>query len=214
MLTGNRRLAHLLVRKYRRRDSNPHALNGHRILNPTRLPIPPLRPGSTKSSHSACAASILRGRLDMPTRGHHGHPLGPAVAFSVGRRGVHRSIRRRMLDKFRRCATIRGAVHTEIAKRSTTHRDVPISIHTAQRSPAVEFASPAMCAHTTRMADNVRPPGRRFGFKCTRRAWLPAWCLSLNSRTWCGSKVLSPAGEVPLTVLGYVTCNRSVAQNP
>lgn len=28
----------------RRRDSNPHALYGQRILNPSRLPIPPLRP--------------------------------------------------------------------------------------------------------------------------------------------------------------------------
>ena len=29
--------------QYRRWDSNPHSLNGKRILNPSRLPIPPLR---------------------------------------------------------------------------------------------------------------------------------------------------------------------------
>ena len=28
--------------EYQRRDSNPHDLNGHWILNPARLPIPPL----------------------------------------------------------------------------------------------------------------------------------------------------------------------------
>ncbi len=33
----------IAVFEYRRWDSNPHALNGHRILNPARLPIPPLR---------------------------------------------------------------------------------------------------------------------------------------------------------------------------
>ena len=32
----------LISKKYQRRDLNPHALNGHWILNPARLPIPPL----------------------------------------------------------------------------------------------------------------------------------------------------------------------------
>ncbi len=55
--------------KCRRWDSNPHALNGHWILNPARLPIPPLRQ----------AQVIFADRYGSVNDGQGGDPVGFGV---------------------------------------------------------------------------------------------------------------------------------------
>jgi hypothetical protein len=49
----------LLVRnECRRRGSNPHAREGHGILSPARLPVPPLRPGGISHSIRGKSADL------------------------------------------------------------------------------------------------------------------------------------------------------------